>query len=241
MKKLLLPLLFSALLTPSSRLHAQQKVELQMSPKPAITVNGNNCSILNTIWSCVTRVCDSVVIDAGDSVEFCTSTEIYLNTDTAYWLQYNFYGSSNYPDSVYHHYPYNTPFCIFPKWDVPGDYYVDVYYNGWLSAYPYSDCYGAGPSHWIVHIVVMPNPNGIQSHDVSPVKIFPDPSDGKFNITGMHADDEMIVTDISGRIMLQRKAGNENELDIREYPSGIYFLHLTGEKQELVIRLVKTN
>lgn len=222
-------------LLPCSIVRAQ-KVEVQMSPKPAITVNGNNCSIWNTIWSCVTRVCDSVVINAGDSVEFCTSTEVYLNTDTAYWIEWNFPGS-NYPDSIYHHYPYQTPHCIYARWDVPGDYYCDIYYNGWLSAYPNSDCYPT-PSHWIVHIIVLPDPNGIAALNNYLIRTLPNPSNGIFKLENIPANaKEVIVTDMEGKEML--RSSRVDQVDLSAYESGIYFLQIVLPDEVLKAKLVK--
>src|SRR5574340_911862 len=108
--------LFSTCLIFSVALAAQSKVELDvLSPKPTLLINGNICHIDNTIWSCVTKTCDSLVIMQHDSVEFCTSTEINLNTDSTYWLKWMFSGCSNFPVPEYDSFPTNTPFCDYPR------------------------------------------------------------------------------------------------------------------------------
>src|SRR5436190_904311 len=82
--------------------------------KPGIRINGAPCLIQNLTFSCTPRTCDSIIIQAGDSIEFCTYQQIFLNTDTAYWMRWNFYGSSNLPDTIQNNYPSQTPICYSP-------------------------------------------------------------------------------------------------------------------------------
>ena len=126
-----------------------------LGTKPIISINGVSCNILNQTFSCVPRVCDPVSIVAGDSVEFCTVSQISLNSDTNYWMRWEFSGSSTYPLPVWDSFPTDTPLCYNVTWLVPGNYTIHIFYNGWLSAYPWSDCWAQGPSHWIVNLQVI--------------------------------------------------------------------------------------
>jgi hypothetical protein len=201
--KLFLLLIFSfgALL-----LRAQTNAQLDpASPKPSITIDGVNCPIGNTIYSCVPKTCNTVTIYEGDSVEFCTNNEIYLNTDTAYWMQWNFTGS-NYSSVVTNAFPSATPICYFPKWTVAGTYTVNIFYNGWLSAYPTSDCWTFGPSQWIITVDVLTN-TGIASpvDDELECEIFPNPGNGIFNMKFSNPENvkAMYVTDMLGKEILR--------------------------------------
>jgi hypothetical protein len=203
-------------------LHAQAP----QSPKPGITVNGSMCLIQNTIWSCVPVDCDSVVIMQGDSIEYCTFQEIYLNTDSAYWMEWIFTGCDNMNDTVRDAYPTTTPLCYNPRWDNPGDYNVRIRYNGWLSAYPNADCYVQGPSEWNIAVTVLPDPNSIGAEvmGIDEIILFPQPAFNEVNIQGVQAA-SIVVRDCRGAIVLS--ASGNNSFIISGLPDGIYFTEVT--------------
>lgn len=213
-------LLLSLLLTISS---FSQEL---LSPKPGISIYGSPCLIQNLVWSCTPRTCDSLIIMAGDSIEFCTYQEIHLNVDTAYWLQWNFYGAANLADTIYHGYPNQVPICHYPRWDSAGTFIVEVFYNGWLSAYPTSDCYQQGPSHWFVKVVVLPNPNGVEESVKTEISFIPNPSSGKFTLLSDTPRGQVTITDVSGRILFHT---NEKEIDMMMYGTGVYLASVIDE------------
>lgn len=101
---------------------------------------------------------------------------------------------------------------------------MEAYYNGVLSAYPNSDCYSFGPSHWLVKIVVLPDPNSVpELLRASEIQIVPNPSEGRFkvNARGNEKVNRIVVTDISGRIILET---DQTEVDMTDAGSGIYFV-----------------
>ena len=226
----------------NSRLFSQPQIHSDvMSPKPSISINGFPCNIGNTIWSCATKTCDSVIITEGDSIEFCTHNEIFLNTDSNYYMQWNFNGSINYPTTFYDSFPNVTPICYDPIWNTAGNYTVEIYYNGWLSAYPYSDCWATGPSHWKINVIVELN-TGIKNFPINSkltCDIFPNPGEGIFELKISHPEqvEEIFVTDMMGRKILTVE--NESRIDLKENSSGIYFLNLKTENEVLVKKLVK--
>lgn len=220
-------------------LPAQSKVELDvLSPKPSITIDGVNCPIGNTIYSCMPKTCNTMTIYEGDSIEFCTNNEIYLNTDTAYWMHWNFTGS-NYSSMIADTFPSNTPICYYPKWSVAGNYTVDIFYNGWLSAYPTSDCWNFGPSHWIIQVDVL-SITAIESYknDVS-CEIYPNPGNGIFQLKFSNPENitSLSVTDIFGKVIFTPK--EKNQVDMSAYPAGIYLLNIDTTTGRVIKKLVK--
>lgn len=187
--------------------------------KPGITINGYSCLIQNLVYSCVPRMCDSVVIEAGDSIEFCTFQAIELNQDTAYWLRWQFTGCTNLPDTILHAYPTQTPLCHSPRWDTAGTFMVEVFYNGDLTAYPNCDCYQQGPSHWFIKVVVLPDPNGVEEETQSTLLLFPNPSNGIFTLHPDAQGSEIVVYDATGRAVLRTR---ENQIDLSSFGKGIY-------------------
>lgn len=209
-----------------------------MSPKPGISIYGSPCLVGNLAYSCTPKTCDSVTIIAGDSIEFCTFQEIYLNTDTAYWMRWHFYGATNLPDTIHDDYPSATPICYWPRWDSAGTYIVEVIYNGWWSAYPSSECYSFGPSHWYIQVNVLPNPNSIGENSFVPgVTIAPNPSSG---LIGIHVPNDgsfqrVEITDISGRVVF---TGSEKQADLSLCDPGIYFAAVFFEDDVDVLPVV---
>lgn len=197
------------------------------SPKPGIAVNGSLCLIQNTVWSCVPVDCDSIVIMQGDSVEFCTYQEINLSTDTSYWLDWIFTGCGNFPDTVRDDYPTATPLCYWPRWDTAGVYNVKVRYNGWLSAYPTSDCYAEGPSEWKIKIVVIPNPNSVNDEDdETKLLLFPQPADDYINLN-FENPGAFVVRNMYGVIIAS--GTNTSTVNVQDLNNGFYILEFTTE------------
>jgi hypothetical protein len=206
--------------------HAQES----QSPKPGITINGSLCLIQNTVWSCVPVDCDTVTIMQGDSIEFCTFQEIFLNTDTAYWMQWIFSGCDNYADTVFDNYPSTTPLCYNPRWDVSGIYNVTIRYNGWLSAYPSSDCYVQGPSQWNIAVNVLPDPNSVHESQLQhAVTVFPQPATHSISISGVTVN-SVTVRNCDGAIV--QSFGAVQEINVAGLSSGIYILELNTTNGE---------
>ncbi|CAN5373351.1 hypothetical protein BH09BAC5_BH09BAC5_10600 [soil metagenome] len=234
-------LLLSVSIFISIFINAQSHVVVNVaSPKPSITIDGMNCPIGNTIYSCTPKSCNPVTITEGDSIEFCTNNQIYLNTDSAYWMAWNFAGSSNYPVIVGDSFPNITPICYYPKWTVAGNYTVDIFYNGWLSAYPTSDCWSFGPSHWIIDVTVLSN-TGIHSPSENNFNcdIFPNPSSGIFQLTFSNPESikGIYITDIFGKKLFSPQ--NKTEIDLSNYVAGIYLLNIERGNGNRVKKLVK--
>jgi hypothetical protein len=177
-----------------------------LGAKPVISVNGVPCNILNQNFSCLTMHCDSVQVFEGDSVEFCTVSRIELNVDTAYWMRWEFSGSSNFPQPVWDSFPTDTPVCHKAVWVQAGTYTVNIYYNGWLSAYPWSDCYNFGPSHWVVKIKVLSVAGEPETITKERIRIFPNPSSGNVYISYPEISGgkpRVIISDLRGGTALK--------------------------------------
>ncbi|MCC7302445.1 MAG: T9SS type A sorting domain-containing protein [Bacteroidia bacterium] len=211
----------------------QNKATLDFSGvKPIISINGTTCNIQNQQFSCVPRTCDNVYIVAGDTVEFCTVSSITLNSDTAYWMRWEFNGSSNYPNPIWDSFPTETPLCYQVMWNLAGSYTVDIYYNGWLSAYPWSDCWIQGPSHWIIHVDVSPA-TGIMDElsDHEPF-LWPNPSYGEFHFSTpaflKNDNYHMLICDAStGKELKSFQISGQrdnHDFNIKDLPNGVYFL-----------------
>jgi hypothetical protein len=208
-----------------------------LSPKPGILINGNQCLIGNTIWSCIPKTCDSLIIPQGDTVQFCTGQQVFLNTDTAYYMEWNFAGSTNYPLMIHDGYPNNTPLCYTPQWNAPGDYVIDIYYNGWLSAYPTSDCYSFGPSHWITKITVLPSSSSIAENSQSGMNctVSPNPASSSVHFQLNSNTPQMKclrLFDQTGREILSTTS-NSNEFELSTYniSPGLYFYHIEEDAE----------
>jgi hypothetical protein len=77
------------------------------------------------------------------------------------------------------------------------------------------------------------------------VKVFPNPSDGRFNL---HIDNvsgklEMSIMDMTGQVLYEETVNSvtglfKKEFDITTYPKGVYFLRLYGDNVQKVERLI---
>ena len=72
--------------------------------------------------------------------------------------------------------------------------------------------------------------NGIADNTYDEVKVFPNPSSGLINVqTNSFGNSELILTDVSGRIMQSRSFEKKVSVDISEMPSGIYTIRIVDQ------------
>lgn len=85
---------------------------------------------------------------------------------------------------------------------------------------------------------------GIQSVSSENIQVFPNPSNGKINMSIPAGVENISITDLSGRVLLSQKPVKSSttslqELDITALPSGIYCLQLQSEKGIRVAKVIR--
>ncbi|HEY6162097.1 MAG TPA: T9SS type A sorting domain-containing protein [Bacteroidia bacterium] len=231
---------YVSLLLPGVHSFAQSSHQQQaQGAKPGLWINGINCKIGHFTQSCTPKTCDSITLFPGDTIRFCTDADVDLASDTVYYMQWNFSGSNNYPSPVMNYAPVPTPVCYDAVYTNPGHYTIDVFYNGWLTAYPDRDCYSFGPSHWIVEVTVMPGANSVQEQG----------GENAFSITMDPANNALLVkTDGAGVMEFYSGLGTkEYSMQVNEganfistagFADGIYFCRVTSGEKTLVKKMV---
>ena len=107
-----------------------------------------------------------------------------------------------------------------------GNYAVEIAQNGCIDT---SDC-------------VQIDGVGIESFESMTVQVFPNPSNGTFNIILSNIDSpvQLIVSDLSGRtIIKQEMTDNQFQIDLNAFEDGLYLLNVKSESDKAKIRLVK--
>ncbi len=79
---------------------------------------------------------------------------------------------------------------------------------------------------------------GTQEIQISQIKIYPNPTNNTFEISGLK-EGIIEIIDSQGRTVKQRVL-NENHYSISELSSGIYFVKITSEKTSITKQLIKT-
>lgn len=101
---------------------------------------------------------------------------------------------------------------------------------------------GSGPANLLDNIVLERKMiNGIGKMELEQVRVYPNPSDGIFQVELPTASEpyELQVTDLSGKVILKRNAASgTSALDLTGVAKGIYLLKLTGAKQTAIRKLV---
>ncbi len=71
--------------------------------------------------------------------------------------------------------------------------------------------------------------------------IYPNPSKEELTVIGLLPDEKntFFITDISGKILIEKTDNFSNNIDIKALPSGIYFLNIIAEKRQQVLKFVK--
>ncbi|MFT5279738.1 MAG: hypothetical protein ACI9P8_001377 [Bacteroidia bacterium] len=96
-------------------------------------------------------------------------------------------------------------------------------------------CYG------ISDLDVTVNPVGIANADLSNLRVWPNPSSGIFEISGLIAGSRLEITDLSGRVFHSEQVniGTKTLLDLSDDQSGVYLLRVTNDKGTTTKRIIK--
>ena len=68
----------------------------------------------------------------------------------------------------------------------------------------------------------------------SQIKVYPNPSDGRFYLENLPAHTRLKVMDLQGRVLLE---ADQSTIDLQDFPNGLYLLQLEGDGWKLVKRL----
>ena len=82
---------------------------------------------------------------------------------------------------------------------------------------------------------------GIGFHDLSRlVNIFPNPSDGVVNITGLKSGAKITVTDVQGQIVrdVETVTAVQTSLDLTGHNAGVYFIKIEQNGQNIFRKIV---
>lgn len=74
---------------------------------------------------------------------------------------------------------------------------------------------------------------------VQAVSVYPNPSDGLFNIEGINEAFELQVTNSQGQVIAVDELTDNYTLDISDQPTGIYFIRLVSERGVKLVKVVK--
>src|SRR6056297_2517155 len=89
--------------------------------------------------------------------------------------------------------------------------------------------------------VTVSAPDGINELEKAGINLYPNPVDDKINIRSTSEQvSRVVVTDLSGRVCLQKITNNQNEvLNLSKLNSGIYLIQLETEKGKYTAKIVK--
>ena len=89
------------------------------------------------------------------------------------------------------------------------------------------------------NVVIVPLGNEEENNDT--IVVAPNPTTGILRIDNLEQIDTIIMTDITGRIFLEKNVRGQKsiELDLSNKTTGTYLLRLKGDKKEIVRKVVK--
>lgn len=90
----------------------------------------------------------------------------------------------------------------------------------------------------ILNNVLLPATNLTATDDSkSTLKVYPNPTGTYVNVTGQESGSHYLIFDVTGKVMQSGTLESENaQLDISQYPIGIYLLQVAGN----TVKIVKT-
>ncbi len=89
------------------------------------------------------------------------------------------------------------------------------------------------------YIFTILNPLGVEENNLSSVSIYPNPTDGNLTISGDELFTELVLTDVSGKILDQATLYPSGMVSYSiNQPEGIYFLKITAGKSSVVKKIL---
>jgi glyoxylate carboligase len=72
------------------------------------------------------------------------------------------------------------------------------------------------------------------------VNIFPNPSHGMVNITGLQSGAKIAVTDVQGQIVMvvENSIASQTSIDLSDYNAGVYFIKIDIDGQNIFRKIV---
>ncbi len=79
-----------------------------------------------------------------------------------------------------------------------------------------------------------------QNADIDVVKIYPNPAKDQIHILGLeNGETNVVITDIAGNKLLNRKININNKIDISNFPPGVYFIIVNTSDKRVIRKFVK--
>jgi hypothetical protein len=77
------------------------------------------------------------------------------------------------------------------------------------------------------------------NNSLSSVQVFPNPSDGLVNISGIIPGTSLTITDLQGKVLMEKIADSENiEFDLTGYQPGVYFIKISQNGTNIFRKIV---
>lgn len=88
---------------------------------------------------------------------------------------------------------------------------------------------------------ILGSPNGITDQLLSKVRLYPNPSNGVFRLSGLKGQNCTVdVIDVTGRVVLEQSVTETTAIDLRDYPAGIYSVRINIAGSQRSIRAIVT-
>jgi len=77
------------------------------------------------------------------------------------------------------------------------------------------------------------------NNSLSSVKVFPNPSYGLVNISGIIPGTSLTITDLQGKVLMEKIADSDNtEFDLTGYQPGVYFVKISQNGKSIFRKIV---
>lgn len=106
----------------------------------------------------------------------------------------------------------------------------------WFKVVPYDGCIGT----YYLHITVTRSPhvNIDETEEYGALTLYPNPTDGMCHISCTDGQADLLrLYDLQGRLLVEQPVGGESaELNLSNFPSGLYFVQLYADNRLIAVR-----
>lgn len=79
----------------------------------------------------------------------------------------------------------------------------------------------------------------VSENPAASIRVYPNPSNGVFNLTGMTGTYEMVVTNSQGQVVMTTIVDEAQQLDLSTNPDGIYFIRMVNDQGVKLLKIIK--
>ncbi|MBR3493343.1 MAG: T9SS type A sorting domain-containing protein, partial [Bacteroidales bacterium] len=115
---------------------------------------------------------------------------------------------------------------------------LEVYMNIWAKELVYPVLYFENTLPLVSLVTALNWTESVSDQEKTPIRVYPNPSKGVFNLNLGEGQWDVEVYDMTGRKVYENRMDGRSVLDLGKCPKGVYFLKAMGESRGVTAKIM---